>query len=140
MTKLTEQLTRHEGLRLKPYADTVGKLTIGVGRNLDDVGITEDEALMMLENDIKIARDELLSHFPAFNSLHDARLDCLINMVFNMGISRFKGFKLMIDALITHDYNEAAAQMLDSKWARQVGSRAKELSTQMSLGYYVNTD
>jgi len=84
MTKLTEQLTRHEGLRLKPYADTVGKLTIGVGRNLDDVGITEDEALMMLENDIKIARDELLSHFPAFNSLHDARLDCLINMVFNM--------------------------------------------------------
>jgi len=140
MTKLTVQLTRHEGMRLKPYTDTVGKSTIGCGRNLDDVGITECEALMMLENDIKIAREELLSNFPAFNSLHDARLDCLINMVFNMGISRFKGFKKMIDALFIHDYNEAAVQMLDSKWARQVGSRAKELSSQMRLGYYINTD
>jgi len=140
MPKLTEQLIRHEGLRLKPYKDTVGKLTIGIGRNLDDVGITRDEALMLLENDIKIARDELLSNFPSFNSLQDARLDCLINMVFNMGISRFKGFKLMIAALGTHEYNEAAVQMLDSKWARQVGKRATELSVQMRLGYYANTD
>jgi len=140
MTKLTEQLTRHEGLRLKPYVDTVGKLTIGWGRNLDDVGITRDEALMLLENDVKIARNELLSAFPAFNSLQDARLDCLINMVFNMGISRFKGFKLMIAALGSHEYNEAAVQMLDSKWARQVGKRATELSVQMRLGYYANTD
>jgi len=140
MTRLTEQLTRHEGMRLKPYVDTVGKLTIGVGRNLDDIGITEDEALMLLKRDMHIARDELLFTFPAFNSLQDARLDCLINMVFNMGISRFKGFKMMIAALVIHDYNEAAVQMLDSKWARQVGSRAKELSSQMRLGYYVNID
>jgi len=136
MTKLAEQLTRHEGLRLKPYKDTVGKTTIGVGRNLDDVGITKDEALMLLKRDMQIARDELLFAFPAFNSMSDARLDVLVNMVFNMGITRFKKFKNTIAALVEHDYSLAADEMLDSRWARQVKGRAIELSEQMRTGQY----
>jgi len=138
--RLQGQLVRHEGMRLKAYKDTVGKLTIGVGRNLDDVGISRDEALLMLDHDIKIARAELLRAFPGFASLEEVRFDCLINMIFNLGITRFKKFKNTIAAIEAEDYNVAADEMLDSEWARQVGSRATELSLQMRMGYFVNSD
>jgi len=128
---------RHEGFRQFPYKDTVGKLTIGVGRNLDDVGISEDEAAHLLENDILVARNELLFAFPAFSQMQPVRQDALTNMVFNMGITRFKGFKNMIAALVEQNYQLAADEMLDSKWARQVGSRADELAYQMRTNSYM---
>jgi len=136
MSQLIEQLMRHEGYRQFPYKDTVGKLTIGVGRNLDDVGISEDEAAYLLDNDITVARHELLFAFPAFSQMQPVRQDALINMVFNMGITRFKGFKNMIAALVEQNYQLAADEMLDSKWARQVGSRADELAYQMRTNSY----
>ena len=136
MSNLVQQLMRHEGYRQYPYTDTVGKLTIGVGRNLDDVGISEDEATHLLENDILVARNELLFAFPAFSQMQPVRQDALINMVFNMGITRFKGFKNMISALVAQNYPLAADEMLDSKWARQVGSRADELAYQMRTNSY----
>lgn len=136
MNNLVKQLIRHEGMRLKPYKDTVGKLTIGVGRNLDDVGITEEEALMLLKRDMQVARTELLTAYPVFNSLSDERLHAFTNMVFNMGITRFGGFKKMIAAVVAGDFDEAIKQMLDSKWARQVGSRANELAEQVRTNEY----
>ena len=129
--RLKGMLIRHEGLRLKPYRDSVGKLTIGVGRNLDDIGISEDEAFYLLENDIRRAEETAAEcaalYGVVFESLpEDARL-VLVNMAFNLGY-RIGGFKKMFAALKAGDYEEAAREMLDSRWARQVGERARELS------------
>jgi lysozyme len=136
MNKLVEQLKRHEGLELSPYKDTVGKLTIGYGRNLDDVGISEKEAEFMLRNDIAIAITEADKAFDWLQNLNDARKDVVYNMVFNMGLPRFKGFKKMIAALERNYFAVAADEMMDSRWAQQVGIRALELQNQMLTGKY----
>lgn len=130
---LISQLERHEGLRLKPYRDTVGKLTIGFGRNLEDVGISRGEAVAMLDNDIDQVVAEL-ERMPLFLSLDPVRRVVLANMCFNLGLTRLLGFKKMLTALGDRDYEEAARQMMDSKWARQVGVRAVELSEIMRTG------
>lgn len=136
MTKLEEMLIRHEGIRMQPYTDSVGKLTIGVGRNLTDVGISEDEAKDMLRADIWRAQKTLERVLPEAWALTEARRDALINMAFNMGEGRLRGFKKMIAAIKVHDYDEAARQALDSKWAQQVGARAHELATIIKTGAY----
>ena len=128
---LREMLIRHEGLRLKPYQDTVGKLTIGVGRNLDDVGITHQEAMALLDNDIQTARSELLNCYPWVKHLDQTRQDVLVNMVFNLGLPRFSGFRKMLVALQENNYDRAAQEMLESRWARQVHGRAYELANIM---------
>jgi len=137
MSNLLEQLVRHEGIRLKPYRCTAGKLTIGVGRNLDDVGISKAEAMMLLETDVTTAMRECINAWPWFSFLTDTRQDVLVNMVFNMGVTRVKKFKLMLKALEHNEFKEAAVQMLDSAWAIQVGVRATELAAQMESGSYV---
>ena len=134
MGNLTDDLIRHEGFRRKPYRDTVGKLTIGVGRNLDDLGISEDEALFLLNNDITRVRTELVYAFRWFPKLNDVRRDVITNMAFNLGVPRLKRFKNMIRNIENADWVGAADEMLDSKWARQVGRRAKELSARMRMG------
>ncbi len=136
MSRLHEMLIRHEGLRLKPYRDTVGKLTIGVGRNLDDVGITREEALMLLDNDIAKVRREVNRAFRWFAQLNLVRKNVVLNMVFNIGLPRFRQFKKTIAAIKAKDWEEAASQMLDSRWARQVGRRARELAAMMKHGRY----
>ena len=128
---ITDLLIRHEGLRLKPYRDTVGKLTIGVGRNLDDVGITREEALYLLKNDIDNARRELIKTIPRFLDMDKVRQIVLISMTFNLGLSRFKRFKKLIAAIERKDWDQAAKEMLNSKWAKQVGRRATELAQMM---------
>jgi lysozyme len=127
---IEDLLIRHEGLRLKPYRCSEGKLTIGVGRNLDDNGITEEEALALLRNDIESCKREA-SQFPWYEDLSNSRKDVIISMIFNLGLYRFSQFKNMIKALENEDFEEAAYQMLDSKWASQVGNRAVELSKMM---------
>jgi lysozyme len=131
---LEAQLQRHEGVRLKPYTDTVGKLTIGVGRNLSDTGITMTEALFMLRNDIATAAAELEARLPWVVDLSPARQQVLVNMVFNLGWFTFSKFKKMLAALQNKDFEMAAKQMLSSLWARQVGNRAVELAEQMRRG------
>lgn len=133
MNKLTKQLMRDEGLRLKPYRDTVGKLTIGVGRNLDDNGITEDEAAYLLQNDIAVSEREL-SRLPWFSGLDDVRKGAIINMHFNLGLPRLLTFRKMIAALDAGDYEQAANEALDSRWAEQVGDRAVRLARQIKTG------
>lgn len=135
-TKLAEQLKKHEGLRLKPYKDTVGKLTLGIGRNLEDKGITEQEALFMLNNDVDYFYKKLTKELPWVKNLDDARQNVLINMAFNLGINGLLGFKNTLELVRSGDYLIAGEEMLDSKWARQVGSRAVELSEQMRTGEF----
>lgn len=130
---LLDQLQRHEGLRLKPYRDTVGKLTIGYGRNLEDRGITEDEAGFMLDNDIDEVVAEL-ERMPLYLSLDSVRQVVLANMAFNLGLPRLLQFSRMLGALQEKHWDRAADEMLNSRWARQVGDRALELSEIMRRG------
>jgi lysozyme len=128
---LKNQLILHEGLKLEPYECTAGKLTIGVGRNIEDIGITEDEARYLLDNDILRVCDELDRNLPWWRDLSDARQRVLVDMVFNLGISRFMQFQNTIAAIESGDYETAASEMLDSRWSNQVGNRAKTLSRMM---------
>lgn len=134
--RLLDQLLRHEGYRQHPYKDSVGILTIGIGRNLEDVGISEDEAKYLLRNDVREARDMCRSSFPWFSDLDKVRQDAIVNMCFNLGITRLKGFKNMLSAMEAKDYNEAAHEALDSKWAFQVGKRAQDIAHMIREGLY----
>ncbi|MGP9834226.1 glycoside hydrolase family protein [Marinobacter sp. NSM] len=130
---LRSQLERHEGLRLKPYRDTVGKLTIGHGRNLEDVGISREEADFMLDNDIDQV-EQYLNTVDEYNELDEVRQTVLANMAFNLGFYGLMAFRKTWAAISRKDYPEAARQMLDSRWARQVGNRAQELAEIMRTG------
>jgi lysozyme len=132
--RLKLQLVRNEGIRLKPYHDSVGKLTIGVGRNLDDVGITNLEAKMLLENDIERVESDLRVHLPLYSSLDDVRQRVLMDMAFNMGVAGLLGFQKMLAALAARDFATAKAEMLNSKWAKQVGIRAIRLAEMIETG------
>lgn len=131
--KAAELIKKHEGLRLKPYKCTAGKISIGYGRNLDDNGITKYEAETMLNNDIQNCYAECVK-LKCWNSLNEARQAVLLDMCFNLGISRLKNFKKMLAALDRADYTSAAVEMLESNWAKQVKSRATELSEIMKKG------
>lgn len=129
--RTVEQIKYDEGLSLNPYQCSADKMTIGYGRNVEDNGITEEEAEFLLMNDIKRVQKELRTNFEWFGLISTARQGALINMCFNLGITRLLGFKKMIAALEVGDYQEAANQMLDSKWARQVHGRSGRLSDVM---------
>lgn len=131
---LTELLIEHEGLRLKPYRDTVGKLTIGVGRNLDDVGISSAEAMLMLHNDIREAENDCLHAFPWYAELDETRQAVMISLRFNLGLAGLLKFKKFLHAMSLDDYTTAAAELLDSQWATQVGQRADTLATMIRGG------
>lgn len=132
--KLIDLIIYHEGLELKPYRCTAGHLTIGIGRNLDDRGITEDEARFLCQNDVDIVEQELVRKFPFVVGLGDVRIRVLLDMAFNLGIPRLSAFSKMWGALEEGDYKQAAVEMLDSRWARQVGRRATRLSQMMETG------
>ena len=134
MKELIKQLIEHEGIELKPYKCPAGYWTIGVGRNLQENGISEVEAMILLMNDIERCQGEVDTAMPFAQSLSKARYNVLINMCFNMGISRLLGFRKMSAALRRGDYAGAAIEGLDSRWARQVGDRAVELMKIMKEG------
>jgi len=135
---LAKQLVIDEGLRLKPYHCTAGKLTIGVGRNLDDVGITKAEAMMLLASDIERVETELDRVLPWWRGMSDKRQQVLANMCFNMGIGNstcgLLSFRNTLAAMQRGDYKAAARGMLDSAWARQVGDRSERLAKMMEQG------
>lgn len=132
---LRRELLRDEGLRLKPYRDSVGKLTIGVGRNLDDVGISRDEALVLLDHDIDKAF-ALVEAEPWWASVavEDVRARVMLNMIFNLGPSGLARFVRLLKAVETRRWQEAAAEMRASLWARQTGARAERLARMMETG------
>jgi lysozyme len=129
-----QQLIRYEGLKLEVYKCPAGYQTIGVGRNLESKGISEKEAMVLLDNDIAEFTFALEETYDWFEGLGENRQAVIINMAFNLGMSGLGKFKNMISAIENSDWEEAASQMMDSKWATQVGRRAEELSEAMKEG------
>lgn len=131
LQKLKEILVEDEGVRLYPYLDTVGKLTIGVGHNLTDLGLSQDAVNFIFAEDIQRLLSSELGNKRWFKDLSDNRKVVVLSMCFNLGISGFLKFKKTIQYLRAKDYIAASKEMLDSKWARQVPVRAKKMSAIM---------
>jgi lysozyme len=121
---LRKDLIAEEGIRLKPYLCPAGKTTIGVGRNLDDVGITEDEAMMMLDNDIERVKAQLAKALPWLETKPQGVQRAMANMAFQMGLGGVLKFQKMLAALQARDYNASRREALDSAWAKQTPQRA----------------
>jgi lysozyme len=132
--KLKNLLVAHEELRNFPYTDTVGCLTIGVGRNLTDRGISNEEALALLNDDIDFFSDKLSHLFGFFDSLSDNRQIALVDICFNCGLNGFMGFKKMIEALKSGDYELASREVLKSRAAEQCPDRYGKLSEIIRTG------
>lgn len=125
---IADYIKRNEGLELNLYKCTAGKLSIAWGRNIEDNGISKDEAELMLKNDLERCKNALydIFGFETFLLLPDRCKIVLADMIYNLGESRFRTFQKMIRAVKYKDYFEAAAQILDSKYAREdVPNRAK---------------
>lgn len=139
MNKLIEMIKHHEGVRHKPYYDTATppKLTIGVGRNLDDNGLSDDEIDYLLANDLKRCQAEAET-YSWFAGLSEPRQAVVVSMLFNLGKPRWDGFKKAQAAIEAGDYGEAASQMLDSRWAAQVGKRADDMAAMMISGEWMD--
>jgi len=155
--ELVKMIAIHEGIVLSVYQDHLGINTVGIGRNLDDRGITdgellfmnktmddiydngltEEEAYYLCMNDIAIVEKELLASKPIVNQLNAVRQMILIDMAFNMGVPRLMQFKNMWLAIEKVNYLLACEEMIDSRWAGQVGSRAMKLSVAMKNGEWI---
>ena len=138
MSKLIEQLKRHEGIRTHAYQCTANMTTVGVGRNIDEdggLGLSIDEIEFLLANDIRRCKQELIA-LPWFPEIDSVRQDALINMCFNLGMTRLLGFKNALTAMSVGDYDLAADEFMDSRWAKQVGSRADEVCEMIRSGNY----
>lgn len=131
LDRITNQLVRHEGLQTKIYTCPANKLTIGVGRNLEDRGITEKEAMYLLNNDILKTHNELSCSYSFYDILDDTRQEVLINMAFQLGMSGLAEFKKTLSFIEKGMYKSASIEMLNSKWAKQTPNRALELSNLM---------
>jgi lysozyme len=132
--KLKQLLVHHESYRQYPYTDTTGHITIGIGRNLSDRGISTTEALSLLDDDVLYFSGQLNHYLPFFVNLSENRQIALIDMCFNLGTKGLLNFTQMIDALEKGDYEAAAKEMLNSKWATQVGERATTLANIIRTG------
>ncbi len=155
---LVNKIAEHEGVVLEPYRDSLGINTIGIGRNLEgrgiadyelmhmnktleeilDTGLTKKEAYYLCNNDIDIVEKELVKQKPIVVELNEARQMCLVDMGFNLGIPRLMKFKKMWEAIERQDFEWAAAEMLNSRWAKQVGRRADNLAKVMENGDWVD--
>ena len=144
MDKLIETLKRHEGVKSRAYQDPMGTWHIGVGRNIhpegshQGVGLSEEEIDYMLSNDIVRTIKELTEEYPWFRTLDEgARRDGIINMHFNLGRYRFAKFVKAIAHMEAENYDAAAAEFLDSLWAKQVKGRSLEVTDMIKTNTYV---
>ena len=134
--KWKEYVRRYEGLRLKPYVCPTGHLTIGYGHNLEN-GISKEAAQFILLQDVNAAQKAVRQQFEGWCQLGEVRQFVLVDMCFNMGIGKLAAFKKMWAALKRGDYTATSYEMLDSRWAGQVGRRARELAEMMRTGEYL---
>ena len=137
MKRLIETLKRHEGVKYYVYKDHLGYETIGVGRCLKQgvgLGLTHDEVDYLLMNDINRCLEELDAAFPWFKDLTEIRREAMINLCFILGLTRLRKFEKALAAMSIHNYEEAANEFLDSRWAKQVGNRAKEVTEMIRTG------
>ena len=131
---LKQQLIRDEGSVSHAYEDSLGFLTIGVGRLIDSRrggGLAPDEIEYLLTNDIIQKTAQVLEALPWAKELSEPRLGVLINMAFQLGIGGLLQFKRALGSIEDGQYAEAAAEMLDSTWAKQTPARAQRLAQQM---------
>jgi len=133
---LLSQIKRHEGFRGYVYLDSEGIQTVGYGHNLERP-MSEELASRILAYDLEQATKSART-LTYFDDLNDPRQDAVVNMIFNLGLRGFLGFKRMNAALFLHNYDLAAKEALDSKWAVQVGDRARELAAQIKNGEYAS--
>lgn len=139
MQKLIEMLRKHEGVETHAYKCTADKITIGVGRNIDPaggLGLSQDEIDYLLTNDIKRVTAELDKAFPWFSVLDEVRRYALIDLCFNLGLTRLKLFRLALGAMENQDYETASKEFLDSNWSKQVGTRAITITDMIRSGLY----
>ena len=144
MSRLTEMLRRHEGVESHAYMCSQNFWTIGVGRNVAPgdngaargLGLADDEIDYLLSNDIKRVEKELSDEYEWFSGLDDVRRDCMVDISFNLGQTRLRGFKKALSAMAESDWEEASEQFLDSRWADQVGNRSTELAEMIRTGEY----
>ena len=137
--KLISMLKRHEGVETHAYKCSENKTTIGVGRNVDKnggLGLSDDEVDYLLQNDIDRVVVELDSEYDWFSDLDEVRQDAMIDISFNLGQTRLRGFKNALSAMAEGDWGEAADQFMDSRWSGQVGDRAKNLTDMIRTGAY----
>lgn len=127
IVKLKKQIETHEGNRLKPYRCTVGKLTIGIGRNIEDKGISQKEADFLFANDIDECLADMFEIFPDFSDYPENVQHVLIDMRFNLGGEGFRKFKNLIAAVMENDWLRMLDSMKNSRWHGQVGVRATNL-------------
>ena len=132
--RLKERLKKAEGFYPKAYKCPADKLTIGYGRNIEDNGITKEEAEYLLENDIATAIRETKGVFGDFNKFSSARQNALVDMMFNMGKPTFLKFKRMISAIKEKDWQKASIEAKFSRWYNQVGDRAKRIVLELKEG------
>ena len=139
MDKLIEQLKRHEGVKKHVYKDINGLEHIGAGRNISasGLGLSDEEIDYLLSNDILRCIKELSAEYSWFGNLDEIRQEAIINIFFNLGATKYRGFKKANAAMEAADYKLAATDFLDSRWASQVGSRALEITDIIRTGEYV---
>jgi lysozyme len=138
MGPLVETLKRHEGVRSHVYKCTEGFETIAVGRNISEsgIGLSDDEIEYLLMNDIERCDAELRATYDWYGSLGKPRRDAMINLSFNLGLTRLRGFVKAIEAMSREQYDVAADEFMDSRWASQVGDRAVEVTELIRSGEY----
>jgi len=137
---LIEMLRRHEGVRSHAYKCSEDMITVGVGRNIDEnggLGLSEAEIDYLLENDITRVRQELTDAYFWFPALNEARQDAMIDISFNLGMTRLRGFVKAIEAMSREQFDIAADEFMDSRWSQQVGNRAVEVTEMIRSGDYV---
>lgn len=127
------RIRAHEGVRAKPYQDSLGIWTVGIGRNLEANPFSLEEIELMFQNDYDTA-EKGASSFGCWDGLDDVRKGVLLEMVYQMGPSRLKGFRRFLAAMLRRDYKTAADEMLDSRWARQTPGRAATLARIIEKG------
>jgi lysozyme len=137
--QLRELLKRHEGVKTHAYKDHLGYVTVGVGRCLEEdvgLGLSDDEVDYLLTNDIGRCRKELTSEYSWFGGEDNIRQEALINLSFNIGQTRLRGFVKALGHMENGDYESAGDEFYDSKWASQVGDRAFEICQMIRSGEY----
>ena len=136
MTKLIEMLKLHEGVRSHVYLCSAGYETLGVGRNISEsgLGLSDDEIEYLLNNDIKRVREELEDTYFWLPALNEARQDAMIDICFNLGLTRLRGFVKALEAMSREQFDIAADEFMDSRWATQVGNRAVEVTEIIRTG------
>ena len=132
--QIEKRLIEFEGLRLMPYRCTSNKLTIGVGRNIEDRGISVETAMQMLREDLELVIDELKRAIPGFDKMPESVQEALVDLAFNMGTPTLLTFKRALRALQAQEWDNAADEILSSRYAKQVGRRAEIIADMIRSG------